>query len=344
MTVDSGVLAGVVGGPVRRLERLKGGYSREMWSFDADLDGRERPLILCANLPSGVVGSADSLGREAEARLLAGLHAAGLPVPGVLTSGGIGSPLGRPFLVMDRVPGTASVGPLLRDPHHLVRRDALGEQLATVLAAVHAVDLPAVVGPPPAPGDIAPAEVARWARALDTVPDARTPAVRAAQRWLDGHRPPSPDRVVLVHGDYRTGNIVHGPEGFRAVLDWEMAHAGDPLEDLTYAALSCWRLGTGLVGGLVPVDRWVELYERDASHPVDRSALEFWTVLGAVKMAALTRRVLDRLGPGRERDLLRRLSEQLDDDLRGAGSPRPTTPASLQWVTVPVQPVARDQE
>lgn len=330
MTVTAEVLAAVVGGPVRALERLKGGYSREMWSFEADVDGRERPLILCADLTTGVVGSADSLGREAEAELLAGLHGAGLPVPGVLTSGGAGSPLGRPFLVMDRVPGTASVGPLLRDPHHLARRDALGAQLATVLAAVHAVDLPDVVGPLPPPDEVAPREVARWARALDSVPDARTPAVRAAQRWLDTHLPPPPERVALVHGDYRTGNLIHGAEGFRAVLDWEMAHAGDPLEDVAYAALSCWRLGTGLVGGLVPVTRWVELYGRAAGRPVDGAAWEFWSVLGAVKMVALTRRVLDLLGPGRERDLLRRLAAQLDDDLRDAGSSRTSAAASLQ--------------
>lgn len=328
--VAPGVLAALVGGPVRSLERLKGGYSREMWSFDAELDGRDRPLILCADLATGVVDSADSLGREAEAELLAGLHGAGLPVPGVLTSGGGASPLGCPFLVMDRVPGTASVGPLLREPHHLARRDALGAQLANVLAAVHAVDLPGVVGPSPRPDEVAPREVARWARALDTVPAARTPAVRAAQRWLDGHLPPPPERVVLVHGDYRTGNVVHGPEGFRAVLDWEMAHAGDPLEDLAFAALSCWRLGTGLIGALVPADRWVELYERAAGRPVDGDALEFWTVLGAVKMVALTRRVLDLLGPSRERVLLRRLAAQLDDDLRDAGSPRTPAPASLQ--------------
>lgn len=331
------VVEGAMGEPVTiaSLVRLKGGYSREMWSFDARTPTRVRPLVLCADLETGVVEDEDSLGREAEARLLVTLHAAGLPVPGVLCADGAAGPLGRPFLVMERIAGTAAVGPLLRDPAYVARREDFGRQQAEILAAVHSVAVPFdVVGPPPEPQTIAAGEVARWARVLAGAPGARTTVLRAAERWLEQHPPPPPARVVLVHGDYRTGNLMHGPEGFRSVLDWEMAHPGDPLEDLAFASLVCWRMGTPLVGGLVSPDRWVELYEQASECSVDRDALRFWEVLGAVKMAALTRRVGDLLPTGRERDLLRALSAQLEADLGTRLLRQATTPSDLGLSTV----------
>jgi aminoglycoside phosphotransferase (APT) family kinase protein len=303
------VLGRVLGETVRvsSLTRLKGGYSREMWSFDAG----NRPLILCADTPQGVVGSDDSLSRVEEYRLLAEVRAGGVPVPAVLCAGDADDVLGRPYLVMERVEGTTATGPLLRDPHYVQRHDRFGRQKAEILAAIHALPSPGVF---PGSGDTAGREVARWARAVSAVPDAQTPAVRGAVRWLERHEPRRPDRISLVHGDYRTGNLLYGPDGIRVVLDWEMAHLGDPLEDVAFAQLVCWRMGTDRVGGLVPGDRWLALYEQ-AGGPLDRESLHFWEVLGTVKMAALTLRAGRRLPPGRERDLLHRLFAQLDADL-----------------------------
>jgi aminoglycoside phosphotransferase (APT) family kinase protein len=315
------VLRRALGEPVRvrSLARLKGGYSREMWSFDALLPHGSRGLILCADMAGGVVDHADALSRVGEYRLLAELRARGVPVPAVLCAGGADDVLGRPYLVMERMEGITAVGPLLRDPHYVRRHDQFGRQKAEILAMIHARAAPADLftgtGSAGAGDVVGGREAARWARAVSKVPDARTPAVRAAVRWLERHQPARQDRVALVHGDYRTGNLLYGPDGIRAVLDWEMAHPGDPLEDVAFAQLVCWRVETGRVGGLVTADRWIELYSRAARVTVDRDSLHFWEVLGTVKMAALTLRAGQRLPPGRERGLLTRLFAQLDSDL-----------------------------
>jgi aminoglycoside phosphotransferase (APT) family kinase protein len=338
------VLRRALGEPVRvrSLARLKGGYSREMWTFVACLPQGSRQLILCTDMAGGVVDQADALSRVGEYRLLAELRAGGVPVPAVLCAGDADDVLGRPYLVMERVEGITAVGPLLRDAQYVRRHDQFGRQKAEILAMIHALALPAdlFAGTSFAgTGDVAGCrEAARWARAVSGVPDARTPAVRAAVRWLERHQPGRQGRVALVHGDYRTGNLLYGPGGIRAVLDWEMAHPGDPLEDVAFAQLVCWRVETGRVGGLVTADRWIELYSRAGRVTVDRDSLHFWEVLGTVKMAALTLRAGQRLPSGRERDLLTRLFAQLDADLgerllpgtgRSPARHRPPAPRSL---------------
>jgi aminoglycoside phosphotransferase (APT) family kinase protein len=302
---------------VTAVERLKGGYSRQMWAFEATIaGGPARRLILCADNPAGVVDGDQALGRADEFRLLRVLGAAGLPVPPVLCCGDGSDPLGRPYLVMQRVEGSTAVGPLLREPHYIARREDFGQQKAQILAVLHRVPVPAqIYGPGADAGGAAAREVARWRGAFALVPGALTPVLDSAFTWLGRHLPPPPNRITLVHGDFRTGNLMYGPEGIRAILDWEMAHPGDPLEDVGFAQLIIWQIGTGRVGGLVEPRRWVELYEQAAGRPADRSALRFWEVLAAVKMSALTHRVSLVLPPGRERDLLVRMKQQLADDL-----------------------------
>ncbi|WP_055752112.1 phosphotransferase family protein [Frankia sp. AvcI1] len=311
------------------LHPLKGGYSREMWSFDAvTRDGAVHPLILCADSAAGVVGAGgQTLGRPAEAALLHTLHTAGLPVPDAVASGdgaagGPGGELGRPYLVMQRCSGTAAIGPLHRDPWYVEHRAELAVWFAATLAAIHAADVPADVlgGVRPDPARVAGAELARWSGELRATPQAHTAVLDRALGWLAANPPPPPARVTLLHGDYRTGNILHGhgdggPSGLRTVLDWEMAHLGDPLEDLAWAQLVCWRVGTDRVGGLVDLARWPELYGAAAGWAPDLAALRWWEVLGSVKMACLVWRAAEAVTAPAERALLERLFADLGTEL-----------------------------
>lgn len=335
------------------LHRLKGGYSREMWSFDAVThDGVVHPLILCADSAAGVVGAGGrTLGRPAEAALLHTLHAAGRPVPDVVGSGdgvagGPGEELGRPYLVMERCSGTAAIGPLHRDPWYVRHRAELAAWYAETLAAIHAADVPAdILGGRPDPARVAGGELARWSGELCATPQAHTAVLDRALGWLAANPPPPPERVTLLHGDYRTGNILHGhgdgdPSGLRTVLDWEMAHFGDPLEDLAWAQLVCWRVGTDRVGGLVDLARWPELYGAAAGRAPDLAALRWWEVLGSVKMACLVWRAAEAVAAPAERALLERLFADLGTELdrrllppdRRPAAPRPAGPAPTDVV------------
>jgi len=314
------VLGPVTVGPV---ERLKGGYSREMWSFDAwAAEAPSRPLILCTDSAVSVVSSHEAgLDRVREAALLHTLHTAGLPVPDAIASGPARGPLGRPFFVMERRPGTAAIAPLHHDPWYVEHRDQLTRQFAAMLAAIHRAEVgDAILGRRPTSDEVAPQALARWAAELAATDGARTPTLDRAVVWLGAHLPPAPPRVTLVHGDYRTGNILHGrggsePDGLQVVLDWELAHFGDPLEDVAWAQLVCWRVGTDRVGGLATLEEWSAAYGAATGVPVDAVRLRFWEVLASVKMAALMWRAARTVTAGAERALLERLFKDLGDEL-----------------------------
>jgi aminoglycoside phosphotransferase (APT) family kinase protein len=304
------------------LHRLKGGYSREMWSFDAVGGVGRRPFILCTDTSAGVVGHGpQALDRVQEAALLHSLYAEGLRVPNALATGGADSVLGRAFLVMDRLPGTTAIGPFHRDPWYVEHRAQLARQLAEMLATIHRANIKEeILGSRPDARWVARREIAQWTAELHRTPRALTPPLTRAVRWLELHVPVPPAAVTLVHGDYRTGNILHdrgsseGPQ-LLSVVDWEMAHLGDPLEDVAWTQLVCWRVGTGRVGGLAELDEWAQLYAEASGRPVDPDALRFWEVLGSVKMASLLHRAAEAVDDPRERSLLENLFNELVDEL-----------------------------
>jgi aminoglycoside phosphotransferase (APT) family kinase protein len=301
---------------VRSVERLKGGYSRRMWAFEAAVPGEAASAwILCTDAADGVVG-VDSLSRAREAALLRHLHRGGLPVPAIAASGTGPEPFGAPWFVMRRLPGTASVGPLLRDPEITARRPELGRQKAEILARIHRATIPAdALGPVPGPATIATDETRRWSRAMDQTPDAGTDTMRSALSWLGATTPTPPTRVCIVHGDYRTGNLLYDRSGITGVLDWEMAHPGDALEDVAWAQLASWRIGTGLVGALLTDDEWIGAYQTASDRSVDHDDLRFWRVLTGVKMSLLAWRAYERTPPGAEKDLLHALFSGLQAQL-----------------------------
>jgi aminoglycoside phosphotransferase (APT) family kinase protein len=109
------------------------------------------------------------------------------------------------------------------------------------------------------------------------------PAFELAFRWLEQHRPASP-RQAIVHGDFRLGNIIVGDDGLRAVLDWELAHLGDPMEDLGWLCVKAWRFGSSKpVAGVGDRAELFAAYEAAGGGTVDPAAAHWWEVLGTLK-------------------------------------------------------------
>ena len=259
----SAALAPALGAPVEiaDLRRLTGGASRETWAFSAD--GTE--LILRRD-PPGRPSAPGVMRREADA--MRACDRAGLRVPEVLVYDD-GELLGTTGLVMRRVPGETIPRRILRDDAFADARRVLVQDLGAFLAGLHAID------PAELPGAEAPDPLdSVWDKYLRI--DDRSPVFERAHAWLIEHRPPH-SSDALIHGDLRVGNVIVGPAGLEAVIDWELVHLGDPLEDLAWLCLKAWRFGEPLeVGGLATIDDLVGAYEAAGGRPVDREALHWW--------------------------------------------------------------------
>jgi aminoglycoside phosphotransferase (APT) family kinase protein len=271
-------LARVLPPPVRveELRRLSGGASRETWSFDAhDGDGRRHRLVLRRD-PRGHGGQSE---RATEYALLAAARRAGVPVPAVRVLLDEADGLG-PGFVMDRVEGETIPRRILRDDAYASARPRLASQAGEIAARIHAVPLGAL---PPLPV-AGPAEQLDQYRALLDAWDEPHPAFELGFRHL-AERLPAPRDPVLVHGDYRNGNLVVDRDGIAAVLDWELAHLGDPVEDLGWLCVKSWRFGLAerVAGGFGDVEVFLDGYERAGGTRPDLDALRFWLALGTLK-------------------------------------------------------------
>ena len=261
---------------VSGLRRLSGGTSRETWSFDAAAGPRRWPLVLQRDAP-GVPSTTMVL----EARCLEAAASAGVPVPRVLTASDDPAVLGASFLLMERIEGETIPRRILRDDGFAEARRRLAGQCAAALAGIHTIDGSALEGL------VDEDPLARWRRTLDELGSPH-PAFELAFRRLEAHRPPQ-RRRSLIHGDFRVGNLIVGPEGLRAVLDWELAHVGDPMEDLGWFCVRAWRFGNDRLpaGGVDGYDTLVRAYEAASGTEVDRDALLWWETMGTLTWGIL---------------------------------------------------------
>jgi aminoglycoside phosphotransferase (APT) family kinase protein len=254
------------------LTRLSGGASRETWAFDAISGDETLPLILRRD-PPGAPRTRPG-GMPLEARVLRAATSVGVPVPEVVTSG-------DDFIVMRRIEGETIARKILRDEEYAPARPLLAGQCGQVLARLHTLD------PERIAGLVEQDQVAQYREVLDNLHEPH-PAFELGFRWLDAHRPQSSRRAV-VHGDFRHGNLIIGPDGLRAVLDWELVHVGDPMEDLGWLCVKAWRFGVAEnpVGGFGSYDELVDAYEAESGARVDRDALRWWEVLGTLKWGVM---------------------------------------------------------
>lgn len=277
---------------IERAERLPGGASRQTWVIALDpASARELPhkLVLRCDPP----GSHLPGQRRDEYRLLEVVRDCGVPVPRVFWLASDGSAFGTPGFFMEWLEGETVPRRLLREASYEAARKALPDQLAQALARIHAVDWQAhrldFLPCPAAEQPAALFELERFEHLYRAVTPDPHPAFELAFRWLR-ERAVYEDRRTLVHGDFRLGNVLVGQDGLRAVLDWELAHIGDPMEDLGWLCVRSWRFGqdTLPVAGLAQREEFYRAYERASGHPVDPRRVRYWEVLGNLKWGIIT--------------------------------------------------------
>ncbi|MFI5351571.1 MAG: phosphotransferase family protein [Candidatus Binatales bacterium] len=276
---------------IDNLKRMPGGASREIWSFDAainDSHGETRRALVLRRDPGA---QRIDTSRRNEFAVLRAAYEDGLPVPEVLWLSDDRAVLGAAFFIMERIEGETLARRLLRDDTYADARQVMPAQLASILARIHRVDPVKhkldFLAPPGE--NAALTEVLRFQETFGMLALESHPAFELAFRYLLARIPKTP-RTALVHGDYRIGNVIFGPEGVRSILDWEIAHLGDPMEDLGWICVRAWRFGAEdkPMGGLGSREQFFKEYEKESGSPVDPEVVRFWEVFGNLRWGIIT--------------------------------------------------------
>lgn len=258
------------------LTRLSGGASRETWRCTATTRGEDTDLILQRGrvVTAGAGGS--SAGMHAEGIVLRAVEAAGVPVAHAYAFDGGVEKLGAPFLLTSFVAGETIARKIQRDAVYAPARDVLVADLGAAAAKLHSVPLDAV-----AHLNVVD-QVEQYRMVLDALGHAH-PAFELGFRFLESNRPTA-SATALVHGDFRLGNIIVGSTALAAVIDWELAHLGDPMEDLGWLCVRAWRFGGRLpVAGLGTYRELFDAYEQAGGAKVDPEGVRWWEILGTLK-------------------------------------------------------------
>jgi aminoglycoside phosphotransferase (APT) family kinase protein len=307
---------------IENARRLSGGASQETWSFDIVHSTGVTGAIL-RRAPEGYGAAPErAAGLPAEAALMQRAYEAGVPSPRVLHVLVPKDNLGTGF-IMDRVAGETIPRKILRDDEFATARPKLARQLGKVLADIHGLPMAQL---PELRRMTAAAEIAELDRDYRAFSKPR-PVFELALKWLRDNDPGPSAEVTLVHGDFRHGNLIIGPDGIRAVLDWELAHLGDPMEDLGWICVNSWRFGEidKPVGGFGTREELFAGYEI-AGRRADPARVMFWEVMGTLRWGVMCCGMMQRFRTSPEhsieRAMIGRRSSETEIDLLRLLAPR----------------------
>jgi len=271
--MDEAAVAALLGEGVQlqSVRRLSAGASRAMWSVDAVRpDGSVEQLIVRTDPRA----ASRLTGPVPEAALLRAARDAGVPVPGIVADDDT-------YLVVERIEGETIPRKILRDDEYAPGRPLLAAQCGAALAGIHSIPVESVDGLATENDPIT-----MWRGILDGFGQPH-PTFELGLRWLDERRPAT-TATTVVHGDFRHGNLIIGPDGLRAVLDWELAHLGDPMEDLGWLCVKAWRFGVDRpVGGFGDYEDLFAAYAEASGRAVDPDVVKWWEVLGTLKWGVM---------------------------------------------------------
>lgn len=285
---------------IERLQPLAGGASMESWALDVSWEGETHALILRRDMGKNMYEGA--LDRAEEFALLQVAHDAGVlaPRPRFLNASSE-----RPFFLMERLPGVSVGARVVRDPRLASGRVRLAAQMGEQLALIHQLDpstLPFLAAP--APGRGAPEHALAILDAEAARLDPGNPCWAFGLRWLE-QQLPEPLPSVVLHGDFRIGNLLVTPAGLSGVLDWEFAHVGDPAEDLAWPLVRDWRFGNDHlhVGGVGTLDDFLAAYQAAGGAAIPRERLRWWEIAGNLRWAIFARSQAERHLSGVDRSV-----------------------------------------
>lgn len=273
---------------IEKVHRFHGGASRETYAIDIVSDGAVQSLILRCDPNDSLIDTPRAL----EFAAYQSFEGSDVPVPRAISLCDDVSIMGSPFFVMQRIEGGEAASPFVPNAYG-EHRDAIGRQFFDLLGSINGAD--ALSSPlarlvdAPTPDQCWTRELNYWTAQVEKNALQPEPILMAALRWLRRNPPPPAQRLSIVHGDFRNGNVLHDGAGrIIAVLDWEMAHIGDPLEDLAWALDPLWALqDERRAAGLIDRAEAIALWEAASGLTFDATAFRWWEMFATVKGMAI---------------------------------------------------------
>ncbi len=275
--VEQTVRSVLGGGEIVGLEQLTGGASRQTWVATV---GDQRVVAQRQQTES-------EREMHVEAAVLRAAESQGVPAPRVIDC--VEGDDGVVTLITSFVDGETIARRILRDDEFAPARAVLVEQLGRAMARLHRIPLGSVAGLEPV------SELDLYRDRLDEVAEPH-PAFELAFRWLDDHRTDvGAERPLVVHGDLRLGNVIVDQEGLAAVIDWELAHLGNPLQDLGWVCVPAWRFGSELpAAGVGTREALLGAYNDEAGTAFSVDDLRWWEIYGILRWGVMCITQADR--------------------------------------------------
>ena len=203
----------------------------------------------------------------------------GAPVPEIIMEFSEGAEIGEGY-VMQSVGGETIPRKILRDDSYKNIRNKLPYEIGKSLAQIHKTKLE----------KLQDLEKNTFSESLEKLFiiyesfDQPQPVFDLAFKWLENQKILDYEEV-LVHGDYRFGNFIISEKKLESIIDWELAHIGNPMEDLGWLCVRSWRFGNvnKRAAGLGDVDELIAGYEANSKIKIDKSQLDMWQLYGSLK-------------------------------------------------------------
>ena len=267
-------------GKVSNLEPLTGGASKEIWKFE--VSNAKQPTKMILRRGSGIEGPL-AIKTADEARIQKEVIKVGAPVPIILAVSKNEEELGDSY-IMHFVEGESIARKILRDKEYKKALPILAYQCGEAIAKIHNVDINNFSFLPKKPAKDQLEDLYSTYQSFEQP----SPVFEYAYLWLK-EQDFGNFQESLVHGDFRLGNIIVNADGLQSIIDWELAHIGNPLQDLGWVCGNSWRFGNNdkVVGGFGELEDLLEGYNSISKLKVNKEMVKCWQVFGTFRWGVI---------------------------------------------------------